>query len=230
MISLGKIEAVAIDGPAGSGKSTVSRLVAGRLGYVYIDTGAMYRALTLKAMTEGICLTDAKALTRLSEDMDIELAPSSDHGRTINVFLDGRDVSDEIRSMSVSEKVKHVACIAEVRNNLVKLQRAMAASVGGAVMEGRDITTVVLPGAAHKFYVDASFQERVRRRLSEMVSKGLKVTKHQVEEDLKMRDHTDRTRQAGPLRKSDDAELVDTTEMTIEEVVCYIVSSVKGTD
>lgn len=227
MSSLVRIEAVAIDGPAGSGKSTVSRRVAEQLGYVYIDTGAMYRALTLKALNEGADLTDEKALIRLSEEIDLELTPSNRPGRTINVVLDGKDVSEEIRSMAVSEKVKFIARVAGVRKNLVKLQRGMAASAGGAVMEGRDITTVVLPGASHKFYLDASFEERVGRRLNELKSKGVFVTRREVEEDLKMRDHTDRTRKAGPLRKSDDACLLDTTEMSIDEVVERIVLSVR---
>lgn len=215
-------KAIAIDGPAGSGKSTVSRMVAERLGYMYIDTGAMYRALTLKVMKKDISLTDEEGITAFSRDIEIKLEPSKTSVSTIKVFLDGEDVSEEIRRMEVTTNVKYVAGIASVRENMVKLQRRMVSDMNGAVMEGRDIGTVVLSGAKYKFYLDASFDERVHRRLAELRAKGAPVTREEVIDDLKQRDHTDKTRKVGPLKKAKDAVFIDTTDLSIEQVVARI--------
>ncbi|MGB2629762.1 MAG: (d)CMP kinase [Candidatus Omnitrophota bacterium] len=223
---LNRLKAIAIDGPAGSGKSTVSRLVAEKLGYVYVDTGAMYRALTLKAMRKNVGFDDEEALVELSRDLDIRLLPSEDEKSTIRVLLDGEDVSEEIRKMEVTINVKHVARIGNVRENLVKLQRQMVKDMNGAVMEGRDIGTVVLRNAKYKFYLDASFDERVERRLAELRAKGHPVSRQEVAEDLKQRDHSDKTRQAGPLKKAEDAVFIDTTDLSIDEVVSEIVEYV----
>jgi len=227
MSLLKKTEAIAIDGPAGSGKSTVSRLVANKLGYVYIDTGAMYRAITLKVMREDIDLSDEEAIIELSQSVNIKLLPSNDNKSTICVLLDDEDVSEAIRTLEVTINVKHVAKIPQVRENLVRLQRKMAKESGGAVMEGRDIGTVVLKDAKYKFYVDASFDERVHRRLAELKAKGQPATKTEVAEDLKARDHSDKTRKAGPLKKAEDAIFIDTTELSIDEVVQKIVGHIK---
>jgi len=223
-----KSEAISIDGPAGSGKSTVSRRVAEKLGFAYIDTGAMYRALTLKVMNEGISFDDEEKITELSHDLDLKLIPTTEGKCTIRVILDGKDVSEAIRELGVTRNVKHVARIASVRKNMVKLQRRMVSNLDGAVMEGRDIGTVVLPGAKYKFYVDASFDERVIRRLKELAAKGKVVTREEVAEDLKQRDHTDKTRKVGPLKKADDAIFVDTTDMTIDEVVDEVVGYMRN--
>lgn len=223
-----RINAVAIDGPAGSGKSTVSRLVAERLGFVYIDTGAMYRALTLKVMRKDIAFTQKDEITEFSSDLDLFFLPPDKDGDTIRVILDGVDVSGEIRRMEVTGNVKHVAGIGSVRKNMVALQRQMVARMNGAVMEGRDIGTVVLSRAKHKFYLDASFDERIKRRLDELRAKGHPVTRGEVAEDLKQRDHTDKTRKVGPLKKASDAVLIDTTGLSIEEVVSKIIGYVKG--
>ena len=223
---LNRVKAIAIDGPAGSGKSTVSRLVAERLGYVYIDTGAMYRALTLKAMRRNIGFDNEEDLVKLSRDLDIRLLPPEDEKSTIRVLLDGEDVSEEIRKMEVTVTVKHIAKVGAVRENLVKLQRQMVKDMNGAVMEGRDIGTVVLHNAKYKFYLDASFDERIERRLAELRAKGHPVTRQEVAEDLKQRDHSDKTRKAGPLKKAEDAIFIDTTDLSIDEVVSEIVGYV----
>jgi len=222
-----KNKAVAIDGPAGSGKSTVSRLVAERLNYVYIDTGAMYRALTLKAMMKGLDLADEEGLTGLSADIDLKLMPSDEKKTTIRVILDGRDVSEDIRKMEVTGNVKYIAKVGAVRENMVALQRKMADEMDGTVMEGRDIGTVVLKNAKNKFYLDASFDERVGRRLAELRAKGSPVTRAEVEEDLKQRDHSDKTRKVGPLKKAEDAVFIDTTDLSVNQVVDKIVQYVR---
>jgi cytidylate kinase len=230
MIFFGKTEAVTVDGPAGSGKSTVARLVADKLGFVYIDTGAMYRALTLKVMSGNIDLKDTARITELSGDMDFRFVPPPGASGAVRVILDGRDVTEDIRKMEVTVKVKHVCAIPGVRKNLVELQRRMAREGTGTVMEGRDIGTVVLPDARYKFYLDASFDERVQRRLSELRAKGTPVSREDVADDLRQRDHTDKTREVGPLKKAEDAELVDTTDLDIEQVVDVIIDKVKNGD
>ncbi|MFQ5951915.1 MAG: (d)CMP kinase [Candidatus Omnitrophota bacterium] len=226
MSFLKKVNAIAIDGPAGSGKSTVSRLVAEKLGYLYIDTGAMYRALTLQAMKKNIDLSNEEEIIELSKELDVKLQPSGDENNTIRVLLDGEDVSEQIRKMEVTVNIKHVAKIGPVRENLVKLQRKMVSDMNGAVMEGRDIGTVVLHDAKYKFYLDASFDERIERRLAELRAKGHPVSRQEVTEDLKQRDHTDKTRKHGPLKKAEDAVFIDTTDLSIEEVVKKIIEHV----
>jgi len=220
-------KAIAIDGPAGSGKSTISRLVAERLGNVYIDTGAMYRALTLKAMRNNIDFANEEEIIKLSAALDLKLLPSDEKKTTIRVMLDGEDVSEAIRRMEVTRNVKHVAKISGVRANLVNLQRKMVEDMNGAVMEGRDIGTVVLPDARHKVYIDASFEERVERRLAELHMKGNPVSRQEVEEDLKQRDHSDKTRKTGPLKKAKDAFFIDTTDLSIDQVVTKIIKYVE---
>lgn len=218
------LNVIAIDGPAGSGKSTVAREVARKLGYLYIDTGAMYRALTLKAVRDGVSLDNTEALIALSGKAKIKLL---NEGGSLKVLLDGEDVSDKIRDLSISEKVKFIAAIQGVRANMVKLQRSLVQGDNGAVLEGRDITSVVFPNAVYKFYLDASFNERTKRRFKEFDAKGYKASPQEVEEDLKGRDHTDKTRKYGPLKRVDDAVFIDTTSMTIEEVVGKILALIK---
>jgi cytidylate kinase len=221
------VKAIAIDGPAGSGKSTVSRLVAEKLGFVYIDTGAMYRALTLKVMRNNIDFSEEDTIIKLSAGLDLKFVTTEERIDSIHVMLDGEDISEEIRKMEVTVNVKHVARIGSVRENLVKLQRRMVADMNGVVMEGRDIGTVVLHDARYKFYLDASFDERVERRLAELHAKGHPVTRDEVADDLKQRDHTDKTRKAGPLKKAKDAVFIDTTALSINEVVTKIIGHVK---
>lgn len=209
------VEVIAIDGPAGSGKSTIAKNVAEKLGFTYIDTGAMYRALTLKAMERNVWLNDKNALVVLSENTDINLETSEG---SLKVILDGKDVSLKIRSMEVTANVRHIASVPGVRTNMVSLQRKLASSGRGFVLEGRDIGTVVFPDAHYKFYLDATLDTRVERRFKELKEKELYAAIEEVKEDLIERDRSDMTRTVGALKKAKDAVVIDTTGMTIKEV------------
>lgn len=215
---------IAIDGPAGSGKSTVSKMIADRLGIVYVDTGAMYRALTLKAIEKNISLDSKAALVDIARNTDIKLEFKN---KKLAVFLDGKDVSGKIRTPELTKNIKFVAHIPEVRREMVKMQQKIAKGSKGAVLEGRDIGTVVLPDADKKFYLDADFDERVRRRYEELVEAGQKVSILDIEEDVRVRDKTDMERAAGPLKKATDAITIDTTNLSIEESANKILSYVK---
>jgi len=222
------VKVVAIDGPAGSGKSTVSKLVAEKLGFIYVDTGAMYRALTFKVMKNNISFAEEDKIVEIAGTFDLKLLPSRVKGTSVCVILDGEDVSREIRRSEVTGNVKYLAKIAKVRENMVKFQRRMIKGMGGVVMEGRDIGTVVLPEAKYKFYLDASFDERVNRRFQELRAQGDLITREEVAENLKQRDHSDKTREVGPLKKAKDAVFVDTTDFSIEEVIDKIVEIVEA--
>ena len=213
---------IAIDGPVGSGKSTVARSVAARLGYTYIDTGAMYRSIALKAKRAGVPWTDADTMTKLAEGTHIELSPSDDPDLTCRVLLDGEDVSREIRRTEIGQGASAIGKIPGVRRALVRMQREMAAS-GGVVMEGRDIGTVVLPGAELKVFLTGSVEERAKRRFLELSKKGESPSMADVIEEVKTRDRQDSTRADSPLRKADDAVEVDTTNLTKEQVIDRIV-------
>ena len=210
----GRMNIVAIDGPGGSGKSTVAKRLAERLGFLYIDTGAMYRALTLKAIKKKVNLRDSQALSRLLINSKIRL---SGRRKVLKVYLDGKDVTREIRKPSVTKKVFFIARIPEVRREMVKLQRRFASKSKGAVLEGRDIGTVVFPKAKHKFYLDASFKERARRRHKELKQSKDRHSLRSVEKDLKKRDHLDRTRKVAPLKRAKDAVYLDTSDLNIEQ-------------
>ena len=216
---------IAIDGPAGSGKSTVAKVVAKKLGYLYIDTGAMYRALTLKAIEKGLDFDDKEALVGLSQSMDIELKESEG---SLKVYLDKKEVTREIRAMEVTTKVKRLASLKGVRDNMVRLQRKLGNTSSGAVLEGRDIGTVVFPDARRKFYLDASHKTRVKRRFAEVKEKGFSVSREEVEKDVRDRDTADITRKVGPLKKAEDAIVIDTTDMTIAEVVGKLLEVARG--
>jgi len=213
---------IAVDGPAGAGKSTVAKILAQRLGFLYIDTGAMYRAVTLKAMENNLDINDAKALAKLAEDSSINLERNQDG--SLRIFLDGRDVSLLIREPRITRFVSDVSKIKNVRTVLVRLQKEMG-SHNDCVLEGRDIGTVVFPDAEKKFYIDANFQERVKRRFQDLKNLSLKgITPEEVALDLKNRDKIDSTREFAPLKKAEDAIYIDTTDMTIEEVVGKMLS------
>lgn len=217
---------IAIDGPAGSGKSTVSKLIAKKLGILYVDTGAMYRALTLKAMRRRVNLKDEEALVELANKTKVDLKHSKVNG-TLKVLLDGEDVSKAIRTQEVTNNVWHIAKTEGVRKKMAKLQRDIATSSKGAILEGRDIGTVVLPDADYKFYLDARFDERAHRRYKELVSTGEAVKKKNIKEDLERRDSKDLTRKVAPLKKADDAIYVDTTDLGIPQVVDKLLGYIK---
>jgi len=214
---------VAIDGPAGSGKSTVAKIVAKRLGFIYIDSGAMYRTLALKAVKNGISLDDKEKIVKMAEGAVIEL---KNDGEKNKVILDGNDVSGAIRTEEISAKTKIVAAIGEVRAIIRAKQQAMG-SAGGVVMEGRDIGTRVFPAAEYKFYLDASIECRAERRYNEQKSKGETVSLDEIKRQIIERDEKDKTRHESPLVAAKDAEVVDTTKLSIEEVAGLIVKKIE---
>ncbi len=209
---------IAIDGPAGAGKSTVARLVARSLGFLYIDTGAMYRAICLRATELGVEWTDEEMLERLAVETEVTLLPGDPTGEGPRVFLDGREVTEEIRSPVVDKAVSLVAKVPGVRQRLLLMQRELA-QVGSVVMDGRDIGTTVLPNAELKVFLTASLEERTRRRYLQLVSRGIDVERDSVRVELEARDRLDSGRRVAPLRKADDAVEVDTTGLSISEVV-----------
>ena len=210
---------IAIDGPAGSGKSTISKIVAKRLALLYIDTGAMYRALTLKAMRQGLDLTNEDLLVSLARSTRINLEEKNGPG----VFLDGEDVSLSIRTPDVTANVKYIARVPGVRHEMVMLQRSIGRKYG-AILEGRDIGTVVFPNADYKFYLDASPEERAKRRCKELIESGQAASEICVKEDILTRDDSDMKRSVGALKKCDDAIFIDTTGLSIDGVTEKILS------
>ncbi len=209
---------IAIDGPAGAGKSTIARLVAAELGYLYIDTGAMYRAVAWKTLQTGTAESDAKRIGALTENLQIELI--NNNGQT-GVLVDGVDVSEAIRTPEISRLVPVVAAIPEVRAILLQRQREMAVK-GGVVMDGRDIGTAVLPDAEVKIFLTASIEERARRRWLELKNKGFDVSLGDLQTEIAARDKQDYERETAPLCQANDAELLDTTGLTIEDVTAAI--------
>src|ERR1700682_5968317 len=217
---------IAIDGPAGSGKSSVARLVAGILGYLYLDSGAMYRALALKALQRNVSLDDETQLARLANETHIELKPPTNEqekaGVKNRVFLDGKEVTDAIRTAEVAQAASRLATIAGVRKVLVAEQQRAGAG-GGVVMEGRDIGTVVFPRAELKIFLDAAPEVRAERRWKEHQEKGERLTLAEVFDEVTERDKRDRERKVSPLTRAGDAVLLDNTGMGIEETARVIV-------
>ena len=206
---------IAIDGPAGAGKSTIAKAMAEKLAYIYIDTGAMYRAVALAAIRQGIEVDDADALAALAATADIDMRVENGVNR---IFLNGEDVTEAIRRPEVGAAASPVSAVAGVRSHLVAAQRKLAAR-GCVVMDGRDIGTVVLPDADCKIYLTADLTERVERRYNELVNKGLKATVDAVREDIETRDYRDTHRENSPLRQADDAVYLDSTGLSIGEVL-----------
>ncbi len=210
---------IAIDGPAASGKSTTAKLVAERLGYLHIDTGAMYRAITLKVVEEKIPLEAIDRIQALAEKTSIRLERRNGQQR---VFLDDRDVTEAIRSPEVTKHVSLISSYPQVRTVMVREQRRMA-EAGGVVLEGRDIGTVVLPNADLKIYMTADVVERARRRKRELEQAGVGVDEEALRAEIEERDRRDSTRATSPLRKAPDAIVLDTSHLTVEQQVDFIV-------
>lgn len=209
---------IAIDGPAAAGKSTIAKKTAERLGYTYIDTGAMYRALAHKAITSGIDISDGEKLEDLLQQMDLVLIPTV-NGQIVKV--DGEDVTDAIRSQQVTAAVSQVAAYEQVRLLMVEKQRELAKQAG-VVMDGRDIGTHVLPNAELKIFMTASVEERALRRFKENESRGIDTPLEELEQEIQARDEADMSREVSPLTQAEDAVLLDTTSMSIDEVAATI--------
>jgi cytidylate kinase len=211
---------IALDGPAASGKSTTARLVAKKLGYTYIDTGAMYRACALSSLKKQISLNDLKKLTQMLNEIKISIK-QTEQGNII--YLNGEDVSVKIREENISLLSSKIASIPEVRTKMVSLQQEMGKD-GGIVMDGRDIGTVVFPQADFKFFIIASIEIRAKRRWEELQRKGQKVDLKAISKELEWRDKNDRERSSSPLIKADDAYEIDTTDLSIDEQVTLILN------
>lgn len=211
---------IAIDGPSGAGKSTIAKAVASRLGIDYIDTGAMYRAIALKMIRQGIPMEEGEKLERMLSHTEIDFSDG-------NVYLDGENVKDLIRTPEISKAASDCSAFAMVRHKLVELQQQMGNSKS-VIMDGRDIGTVVLKNARYKFFLTADAEERARRRYKELNEKGQKQSLQEVLEQIRQRDFNDTTREVTPLRKADDAEEIDSTSMSIDEVVKYICSKIEA--
>jgi len=213
-------DVLAIDGPAGAGKSTVARRVAETLGFAFLDTGAMYRAATWNAMHRGIDMDDGEALAEATRAMQLDIRESQ-QGQT--VVVDGQDITQAIRTPEVTKRISKLDHNAAVRAHLVELQREFGARAR-TVAEGRDMGTVVFPKAKCKVYLDASLDERARRRAREFEAKGIAFDADALHHDIRTRDEKDMTRAIAPLRRADDAVLVDTSSMNSEEVIDTIVA------
>lgn len=216
---------IAVDGPSGAGKSTVARILAKQLGFLYIDTGAMYRALTFKALENNVPINDEVKIAQLAGSTKIDLHNNIDGSLT--VILDGQDVSLDIRKPRITQFVSDIAKIKEVRRVLVDIQRELGLR-GDCVLDGRDIGTVVFPDAKFKFFIDASSEVRVNRRFKELNGLGQKISEEDVSKDLSNRDKIDSTRQVSPLRQAEDAIYIDTTQLSIEQVVDKMSEYVKN--
>ena len=215
---------IAIDGPAGAGKSTVAKRVAEKLGYLYIDTGAMYRAVAFCALEKGMDLDSEEELGNLANSLEIDL--QYDAGNQLKVLCNGADITGNIRTQVVSQTVSAVAKVPAVRFRLVELQRKMAAK-GGVIMDGRDIGSYVLPDAQLKLFVTASLEQRTMRRLKELEAQGYCLHFEELKEEIKQRDTIDASREMAPLKRVEDAVLVDTTNFSIDEAVDYILNIYK---
>lgn len=220
---------IAIDGPAGAGKSTIAKLLAERLGFYYLDTGAMYRALTLKAIRRGVNLAKTEELIELAISTNIDFKHDLSSNK-LRVLLDGEDVTEQIRSPEVNRYVSEVAKVPEVRVVMTKHQRAIGTN-GRWVVDGRDIGTVVFPNAQIKIFLSASIEERAKRRYKEFEAKGYSISFEDIIKELKMRDEIDTTRSVAPLRQAEGAYYIDTSNLSIEQVlekILTIVNNVLG--
>ena len=212
---------IAMDGPAGSGKSTIAQRLAEKLDYLYLNSGSMYRAMTLLSIRAEEDLRDVPALIQLAKSCRIDF---SNNGKT--TLLNGEDVSDVLRTPEIDRAIVDIAKVPEVRREMVKQQRRIGES-GGIIVEGRDVTTVVFPDAELKFYISASVEERAKRRFAEQKAKGIETTLEQVEQEIRERDQMDESREHSPLRTAEDAIVLDTTSMTINQAVDFVLNRVE---
>ncbi|MTI67791.1 MAG: (d)CMP kinase [Firmicutes bacterium] len=210
---------IAIDGPAGAGKSTIAKILAKRLNIIYIDTGAMYRAFTYKFLKNNKSIEDKEAIKEMLDNTEIDF-------RNNHIFLDGKIVDNEIRKNKVSKNVSNIAKIKEVREKLVLLQRKIANNKS-VVMDGRDIGSNVFPDADYKFFINASAQERGTRRYKELEKKGTSIKLENIINEIKQRDKIDSTRKLAPLTKTEDAIEINTTDLTIEETIEKVLSNIR---
>ena len=212
---------IAMDGPAGSGKSTIAQRLAEELDYLYLNSGSMYRAMTLLSIREGGDPTDVPTLTQLAKNCRIDF---SSNGKT--TLLNGEDVSDTLRTPEIDRAIADIAKIPEVRREMVRQQRRIGKN-GGIIVEGRDVTTVVFPDADLKFYISASVEERAKRRFTEQKAQSIETTLEQVEQEIRERDQMDESREHSPLRTAADAIVLDTTSMTVNQAVEFVLNRVK---
>jgi len=217
---------ITIDGPAGVGKSTVSRMVAAATGFTYLDTGAMYRGVGLFLQEDGVDLTDFSAIEKLLQGLDLQLLPATGKSTDVGVLINNRDVSDAIRTPEMAMVASNVSALPVVRDYLTSMQRSYGER-GQIVAEGRDIGTVVFPAAAFKFFLDARAAERARRRYSQLRAKGLDANLDEILEMTLTRDKNDSEREIAPLVQAEDASRIDTTEISVDEVVSLILQKVK---
>jgi cytidylate kinase len=210
---------IAIDGPSGSGKGTIAKEVARRLNYTYIDTGAMYRCVSLKSLEENIMEDDEEAIVNLLKNMEIKLTNDG------KVYLDGRDVSNDIRTMEVTKRVSKISCIVPLRLVMEEKQREMAKDQN-IVMEGRDITTVIFPDAKYKFYIDASLDVRAERRYKQNLEKGIESSLEEIKKSLEQRDYDDINRPLGALKRTPEQYYIDNGKNTVEESINEILKIV----
>ena len=214
---------IAIDGPAASGKSTTAQKVAEKLGFIYMDTGAMYRAVTLSIILEGIDPEDSRRLHKLLDELFLDLKWENRH---LAVFLNGKDVTEDIRSVEVTKRVSAVSAIPKVREKMVAIQQSLGSRTD-CVIEGRDIGTVVFPNADWKFYITANYDSRARRRQRDLLALGENQSIAQLIKDLKVRDKKDSSRLLSPLKRAVDAIEIDTTHLTINEQVKLIIKKIR---
>lgn len=212
---------IAMDGPAGSGKSTIAQRLAEKLDYLYLNSGSMYRAMTLLSIREGGDSMNVPMLTKLAKNCRIDF---SNNGKT--TLLNGEDVSESLRTPEIDRAIVNIAKVPEVRHEMVKQQRRIGEN-GGIIVEGRDVTTVVFPDADLKFYINASVEERAKRRFTEQEAKGIQTTLEQVEQEIRERDQMDESREHSPLRTAEDAIVLDTTGMTINQAVDFVLNRVE---
>ncbi|HAJ33369.1 MAG TPA: (d)CMP kinase [Candidatus Atribacteria bacterium] len=219
---------IAIDGPAAVGKSTIGKLIARELGLLYIDTGAIYRAITWKVLKNNININDEEMISNLVSDtcITIERANNKSLNNYYHIFVDGEDVTEEIRNPRIDQNVSQIARLPKIRKQLIYLQKELAEK-GNIVMEGRDIGSVILPQADIKFYFTASEEERIKRRYKELINKGYSVDYEEVKKQIMQRDEIDRKRKYAPLIKARDAILIDSTEKSIEEIKDKILKIIK---